>query len=375
MASIHKRERSPYYYMHYRAPDGRRVYKCTKQTERSAALAFALELERASALAKRMELTETAAQEALASILKFTGETLRRVTIAEHFQQWMAGKEARKSASTAERYGAVARFFLTSLGNKAGKPITALVARDVDRFLDARLKQGVAPRTAALDVKIIRTALNAARRQGLITINPAEAVELPAAKGTERGTFTNEQIRMLLKEAKGEWKTLILLGYYTGARLSDCCAMSWEHVNLAKGTLTYTQGKTGHKVAVPLHPQLLAHLETLAGTDETDPHIMPGMANLKSGGRHGLSQTFKNIMRKAGVDCQSVKGAGVRRQSLRTFHSLRHSFTSALANAGVSEELRMKLTGHTTKAIHRGYTHHELAILQAAVDKLPGLSI
>ena len=149
--------------------------------------------------------------------------------------------------------------------------------------------------------------------------------------------------------------------------------MSWEHVNLAKGTLTYTQGKTSHKVAVPLHPQLLAHLETLAGTDATDPHIMPGMANLKSGGRHGLSQTFKNIIRKAGVDCQSVKGAGVRRQSLRTFHSLRHSFTSALANAGVSEELRMKLTGHKTRAVHRGYTHHELAILQAAVDKLPGL--
>jgi hypothetical protein len=30
-----------------------------------------------------------------------------------------------------------------------------------------------------LDGKVIRTALNAARRQGLIPTNPAEAVELP----------------------------------------------------------------------------------------------------------------------------------------------------------------------------------------------------
>jgi integrase len=63
----------------------------------------------------------------------------------------------------------------------------------------------------------------------------------------------------------------------------------------------------------------------------------------------------------------------VRKISKRTFHALRHSFTSGLANGGVSEELRMKVTGHTTKAVHRGHTHHELETLRAAVAKLPGL--
>jgi integrase len=53
---------------------------------------------------------------------------------------------------------------------------------------------------------------------------------------------------------------------------------------------------------------------------------------------------------------------------------LRHSFTSVLANAGVSPELRMKLTGHSSEAVHRGYTHHELDTLKAAVSKLPALS-
>ena len=59
--------------------------------------------------------------------------------------------------------------------------------------------------------------------------------------------------------------------------------------------------------------------------------------------------------------------------SKRTFHALRHSFTSALANAGVAPELRMKLTGHKSAAVHQGYTHLELATLKQAIRKLPNL--
>jgi integrase len=52
---------------------------------------------------------------------------------------------------------------------------------------------------------------------------------------------------------------------------------------------------------------------------------------------------------------------------------LRHSFNSALANAGVSQELRMKLTGHSTAAVNTRYTHHELAPLREAVGRVPSL--
>jgi integrase len=54
-----------------------------------------------------------------------------------------------------------------------------------------------------------------------------------------------------------------------------------------------------------------------------------------------------------------------------SFHSLRHSFTSALANANVAEEIRMKLTGHTTREVHGGYTHHEFGRLREAIAALP----
>src|SRR5208283_5168607 len=90
----------------------------------------------------------------------------------------------------------------------------------------------------------------------------------------------------------------------------DCCRMQWDGVDLGEGTLTYTQAKTGAKVTTPLHPDLLARLNKLAGTDKPEVFIMAEIASQRGSGRRGLSETFKKIMRKAGVDSQTVKGKG-----------------------------------------------------------------
>jgi integrase len=72
---------------------------------------------------------------------------------------------------------------------------------------------------------------------------------------------------------------------------------------------------------------------------------------------------------------RQLAGILSRQLSRRTFHALRHSFNSAMANAGVSQEVRMKLTGHKTESVNRGYTHHELEPLRAAVKKIPSLGV
>jgi integrase len=115
-------------------------------------------------------------------------------------------------------------------------------------------------------------------------------------------------------------------------------------------------------------------LSKLAGSDKPEKYLMPHMADLRPGGRHGLSQSFKELMKRAGVDSEPVeRAAGVRTLCRKSFHALRHSFTSALANAGVAPELRMKLTGHTTESVHAGYSHLELQTLKHAISKLPTL--
>lgn len=339
-------------------------------------MAVALEFERAAKLGRAGNLVEAQARKVVANIMERAGgeETLRAPSVNDFFlKQWLAGKIARKSKGTSSRYGVAVADFLASLGNRAAKPITSLTAGDVERFLNYRADKGLAPQTLVLDVKIIRAALNAARRQGIITTNPAEAIELPEGKSMERGTFTTAEVKMLVDAAEGEWKTLIMLAYFTGARLGDCCRMAWADVDLGEARLTYTQAKTGENVTVPIHPDLLAHLNKLAGSDKPEEFVMPHTANLKSGGRKGLSETFKLIMRDAGLDAGKVKKAGVRQLSRRSLHSLRHSFNSAMANAGVSQEVRMKLTGHKTESVNRAYTHHELEPLRAAIGKIPSL--
>src|SRR6185312_15340573 len=87
--------------------------------------------------------------------------------------------------------------------------------------------------------------------------------------------------------------------------------------------------------------------------------------------RRGLSEGFKRIVIKAGIDPKTVQGKGIRKFSKRSFHSLRHSFNSALANAGVPEEVRMKLTGHATSVMNSQYTHLQAKTLKDAVTKMP----
>jgi integrase len=82
---------------------------------------------------------------------------------------------------------------------------------------------------------------------------------------------------------------------------------------------------------------------------------------------------FKRIMERAGIRGRMLReavGAG-RSQSSLSFHSLRHTFNAALANAGVAVEIRQKLTGHASAEMNAQYTHHELEALRAAVSVIP----
>jgi integrase len=103
---------------------------------------------------------------------------------------------------------------------------------------------------------------------------------------------------------------------------------------------------------------------------------------VKLSGNTGLSRRFHAIMdaaevsaplaREKGKAIEGVKSAGREVRSL-TFHSLRHTLTSLMHNAGVSRELRMQVTGHATEEAHEIYTHTELETLRGALATVPSL--
>ena len=68
------------------------------------------------------------------------------------------------------------------------------------------------------------------------------------------------------------------------------------------------------------------------------------------------------------------KGRGAKREvSKLSFHCLRHTATSMLKNAGVSDAVARDIIGHDTEAISRVYTHIDMAAKRKAIESLPDI--
>ena len=117
-------------------------------------------------------------------------------------------------------------------------------------------------------------------------------------------------------------------------------------------------------------------------SDKPDAPVFEKLSKINIGARAGLSQTFNKIMLAAGVDRgkpsreapEEGKATVGRVTYERGFHSLRHTFTTWLRNAGVSEEDRMALTGHSTRESHQIYSHASEQAGRDAIAKLPSLT-
>jgi integrase len=262
------------------------------------------------------------------------------------------------------------RDFLRSLGHKASLPLGHVTSKDVLKYRDSITAAGRRARTANLAMRVVSGALNAAFRQHLINNNPATALESLSAQSAEKGTFTPQQVSKLVASAEGDWRTAILVGYYTGARISDVANLRWGAIDWNKKVVRFTQRKTGKDVVIPLHPQF--ERELLKNPGIARASMFPTLAGKGTGGVHGLSEGFRAVMEKAGIEGKRTSG-GARTVSSLTFHSLRHSFNSAMANAGVAQEIRQKLTGHSSAEMNKIYSHIELEPLRAAIAVLPAI--
>jgi integrase len=374
MASVHKKPKTRFWHAAWRDGNGRLYQRSTKQINRSDALRVALEYERAEKLATAGSLTEAQVRAVLSDIVKRNGngEQLRNPSCRDWLTHWIQAKSSTCEETTVLRYEKTVSCFLESLGKKSESPLCSLTATDVQKFVTMRLKSGCAPSTVQVDGKALRGALNRAKREGLILSNPAEAVELPKRNSVTKAVFSAGEVEAIMQHAKGEWRAVTMVGFYTGARLSECCRVAWEDIDMSMGLLSFPKTKQGRVHSVPLHPNLKSFLESLKIPDGGG-YLSPKLEGVKTTGQRGLSESFKRIMRAAGVDDGMVEGSGKRRVSKRSFHSLRHTFNSILANAGVPQEVRMKLVGHTTASVNSGYTHHEIEMLGEAMKKLPSV--
>jgi integrase len=404
MASIHKQSGRAYWYASYRDITGKQHFISTKvlhsplghtPAQRAANAAknrrLALEIGMRLEESERGNATEAHLRKLLADVSERVNQSrLEFKTVDAFLNDWLARAEKSKSAGTHERYSGIVQNFLKSLGTKAKAKLADITVREVQKFIQDRLDGGRNPSTVRTDCKILNAPFALALRQGLTLSNPVAAAEIPEGAKESRSPFTSEQVGDLIRACDHlakvdsdtanvwkEWKTAILIGFYTGIRLGDAVAMTLPNFDLDKHVLKVRPQKTSRKkrdLIIPLHPQLETHVLDLPLHDNPGS-LCPTLTKRKVSGKYGLSIQFHTILDQAGIKQETIAAAGRagHRFHKYTFHSLRHSFISELANAGIAPDVRQLLAGHSDDRSHAIYTHTQLNTLRAAVEKLPSI--
>jgi Site-specific recombinase XerD len=160
------------------------------------------------------------------------------------------GKGKSRSDRTAAIYEQTKCLFIEFLGHRARLNIAAVTSKDIADFRDYRHSLGLAPATVNLDIQMLSAAFNAAWKQGHISVNPCAAIEPVKDKPQRKQVFIPEQVTALVKVAKGDWKGLILTGFYCGQRLNDCANIRWRDVDLVSEikTIRFQTRKTGAEI-------------------------------------------------------------------------------------------------------------------------------
>jgi integrase len=295
------------------------------------------------------------------------------------------------------------REFLDGLSAAKKKGAVRLIrAEDIGRYRDSLRRSGLAGHTVNQRLSRLRELFAYALDQGVVERNVAniKSVEPVSEDDTTiREPFTDEQVVALLSACTGnllargegwhfsggwgakygaEMYGMVLLGACAGLRLRDAADLRWSAIDLEKGALVYQAKKTArrHKgvfknTVVALSEELREYLEfNIPSSDQADLALFPQFSEIANIGR-----LFNELMARAGIARKlgpAKTGRGTQ-QSVLTFHSLRHSFCSRLASAGVPMEVAKSMSGHSLDRTYENYVKRRLEDQRKEMAKVPRL--
>jgi integrase len=382
MSSVRKKRDSKYWFACFTNADGTRTQRSTKETDRKKAQKLADRFEEAA----RGRVTARQAQRVIAEIFRdATGSSLQSSSIRDYFESWLARKKPETASSTHIFYTGKARRFLQWLNGRSENQLFTINPADVIAFRASETKR-VSPATVNHGIKVLRMIFEDAKRDGILADNPADCVK-PVRRDDRpsRRPLTLPEIKRILAIANSEWRSLILFGLYTGQRLGDLARLTWANVDLQRSEVRLATSKTGRWQIIPMAPPLQRHIKSLlAGDDSCQPlHPLAHRTVSKSGKVGTLSRQFSELMARAGLvgpkrhrkSFDRNGRDGRRTMSGISFHSLRHTATSLLKNAGVPSAIVQDIIGHESAAISANYTHIDEATKRTALAALPDVTL
>jgi integrase len=206
------------------------------------------------------------------------------------------------------------------------------------------------PRSIEYALAVIRQIFNAAKRLGSFQgENPTVKVKFPKPDNGRMRFLTREEADKLLKALKGKSDDaydMSLLSLNCGLRFGEIASLTWQDVNLDKGTLTIRDAKAGSRYAF-LTEHAAAMLSTRTKGKPAE-YVFEG----RKGEMTRISPTFfravDDLKLNEGIDDPRLKVY---------FHSLRHTYASWMIEEGADLYTVQKLLGHKTNVMTQRYAH------------------
>jgi integrase len=323
-----------------------------------------------------------------------------KLTVEAWLLGWIESVKGTVKPRTAARYR---QLLVTHAIPVLGKiALTRLSPERLERLYRAKIEEGLSARTVHHLHVVIGTALQKAVKQRKVAQNVARLADPPRIGKFKPRPLTVDECKALLAAAAGDrFEALYYLAIYTGARLGELLALSWDHVDLDQGTIHITgtlQRHPGEGYAIEdtktersartirLAPAALkalqhhrvrqaaerlklgrawAHPELVFATEIGTPVEAPNLRRRSYWPileRIGLTKTIETteVRHRGGKD---VKVKRTTLQPLVRFHDLRHSTAMMLLKDGEPLSTVSALLGHartsTTSDIY-GHVLEEL---------------
>jgi integrase len=282
------------------------------------------------------------------------------------YLDFISSGQGTKKAGTIQKEKAILARWTDYLGQLR---IDQIKRVHVNRFIEARLKENLSPRTINLDVIALRVVLKRALEDGLIQRLPTEGLRPLKTTNRKRPLFTAEDLKNICAAASGnkekngvsvpvtenaeQFTDYIKFLAHSGARRNEALAMRWQDVDFKQGQLTIgAEGDTKNRSArvVDFNPKLKAHLLEMKKRRAPDSDWL--FPSPQRGEKDIPAKTFRESLTLARTQAKMPNF---------NFHDCRHHFISMCVMSGVDFMTIAAWVGHRDGGVLIGKVYGHLA--------------
>ncbi len=272
---------------------------------------------------------------------------------------WLENHKYNVRQSTYEGYKRVINRHIVPYFKELGVTVDQVESHHIKKLYAKLMDEGLSANTVKHCHANIRKSLADLVFEGVLPFNAADRVKLPKIEKYHAHYYTADQLKELLKAAKGtNAETAVMLASYYGLRRSEICGLKWSAVDFEHKTIEIkstavrvttvireenTKSDSSHRILV-LIPEVEQHLRELQAKQEDDKafygntYIDTDYILRWENGEPYLPDYISNQFSKLLEDNNMPH--------IR-FHDLRHSFASALLAEGVSMKALQEILGHS----------------------------